>query len=157
MSYASHSCVPHPPALLLPSSLHSVTNDERIFSLLFLSRVFFFYWLIFWTAQKGRSTRIVVFAGSFWTAQKGRSIRIIVIFVSSLLDCAKGKEQKNGSFLLLAHFWTAQKGRSIRIIVFAGSFWTAQKGSSIRIIVIFVSSFLDCTKGKEHKNYSYFC
>jgi len=44
---------------------------------------------------------------------------MVVFTDGSFLDCAKGKEHKNGSFFLLVHFWTAQKGRAIRMVVFS--------------------------------------
>ena len=35
----------------------------------------------------------------FWTAQKGRSIRMVFFCAGSFLDCANGKEHKDVSFM----------------------------------------------------------
>jgi hypothetical protein len=94
-----------------------VTNDERIFSLLFLSSVFFSAGPFLDCARKkGHKNGIFFLLALFWTAQKGRSIRMAVLFCWLTVGLLKRKEHRNGNFFA-GSFWTAQNGRSIRMVV----------------------------------------
>jgi len=50
----------------------------------------------------------------FWTAQTGKSIRMLVFCAGSFLDWANGKNHKNGSFLSDGLFLDCAKGKELK-------------------------------------------